>query len=444
MRRLERGASYVPLIIVVVLLLIAVVWAYVKQDEAAKLKTQVATYKKDAATQNLEKRNLLGYLRELAQPVGFPITQPTAKMPSDYRIDKDAVGKFVKDNVGALENTYVVKVPVSGYTEDKNGGFKVQEAAKGNVEIRYVNTAAIPSSMSLQELYGTMDSAMQRMLFDITRLAKQNSADQIVLANQRQASTATVAQKDQEIANLRSQKDALEQAKANSERDLNKQISDLTGQVRAKENELSKLQESTKAQISNLQTQLLASQQEVRQAKALKRAVAAPGPDGQVLAVTDDEGTAILDRGKADHLGPGTTFDVYSLGKGATKIHKGVVTVLSVGVHQANARIVKLDNPMNPIVKGDYFESDTYNPKQILHFYLLGRMTKYGKTEAATRLEQLGQVVDSKVGVDTNYLVMGTPQNAEDNLRETDAYKTAKELGITIIPESQLSRFLNY
>ena len=46
--------------------------------------------------------------------------------------------------------------------------------------------------------------------------------------------------------------------------------------------------------------------------------------------------------------------------------------------------------------------------------------------------------------IDTNYLVMGAPTTEDENLRDTDAYKHADELGIAVITEAQLQMFLRY
>ena len=75
---------------------------------------------------------------------------------------------------------------------------------------------------------------------------------------------------------------------------------------------------------------------------------------------------------------------------------------------------------------------------------LIGRFKKYGRSDAAKRLEQLGQNVDKSVGITTNYLVIGAPENEDDNLEDTDDYRRAKELGIRVITEKQLSTFLLY
>ena len=60
------------------------------------------------------------------------------------------------------------------------------------------------------------------------------------------------------------------------------------------------------------------------------------------------------------------------------------------------------------------------------------------------RLEQIGQGVQKHVDIFTNYLVIGAPNADGDNLEDSDDYRRAKEYGIRIITEKQLSTFLLY
>jgi len=443
MRRMERGASYVPLIIVIVLLVVAVAWAYIKNDEVDQLAKENKVLKAAKEQQQKERIDTLTYLKNLSLKVGFPL-EATTTSKQGSAVDK--ISTWIADKLSNLATKYTREFPVAIYTMDPNGGIKRDDtAAEGRVNIVYVAPAAIPSEVTLEELYELMDGAMGRMLNDITRLVGDVQRERVKFAARETEFGSTIADKDSEIGRLRNEKAALESAKAQAERDAADQIAGLEDAKREAEENLETYQDQAKDEIAALKNQILALKQDVVKLKQRKRMEEFPiGPDGQVLAVTDDQGIAILNRGKADHLQPGTTFDVYTLGKGAQKIAKGVVTVLEVSSTEAKARVVSLLNPMNPIVTGDYFESATYNPDTQLHFYLLGRMRKYGKTDAAARLKDLGQAVDSEVGIDTDYIVLGAPENEDDNLRDTDAFKRAQELGVRVITEAQLSTFLDY
>jgi hypothetical protein len=440
---MERGASYVPLIIVIVLLVVAVAWAYIKNDEVDQLAKENKTLKANAAKEQKDRIETLTYLKHLSDKVGFPLEATTV---SKQGADADKIATWIAGKLDNLKEKYTREFPVAIYTFDPNGGIRRDDTAgEGRVKVGYIAPAAIPSEIRLEDLYELMDGAMSRMLNDITRLVGDVQRERAKFAARETEFGGTIAGKDSEIGRLRNEKAAVESAKAQAERDAADQIATLEDQKREAEETLEAAQNQAKDEIAALKNQILALKQDVVKLKQRKQMETFPiGPDGQVLAVTDDQGLAILNRGKADHLQPGTTFDVYTLGKGAQKIAKGVVTVLEVDSKTAKARVITLLNPMNPIVTGDYFESATYNPETQLHFYLLGRMRKYGKTDAAARLTDLGQVVDSEVGIDTDYLVLGAPEGEDDNLRDTEAFKRAQELGIRVITEAQLSTFLDY
>ena len=58
-------------------------------------------------------------------------------------------------------------------------------------------------------------------------------------------------------------------------------------------------------------------------------------------------------------------------------------------------------------------------------------------------LKKLGAAVDPRVSAETNYLVVGLPP-AGQNIEDTDAYKTAKDLGIRMLTEDDLASFAKY
>jgi len=443
MRRLERGASYVPLIIVLVLLVVAVVWAYIKTDEVDQLLKENRSLKEKEKVASSERAEAVNNQRKVRDKVGFPLENPT---PVNQGSDLEKIDQWTAEKLDHLRTTYTREFPVAIYTFDPNGGIKRdEEAGAGKVKVGYVAPAAIPSEIQVQELYELMDGAMSRMLNDITRLVAQVQTERAKYVAREAEFTGTISDKDGEIGRLRNEKSAVESAKATMEREKNDEIQRLTNEAREAQENLDDFQQRSKEEVAALKNQILALKQDVVKLKRRKEMETFPiGPDGQVLAVTDDQGIAILNRGKADHLQPGTTFDVYTLGKGAQKIQKGVVKVLEVDSKTAKARVIQLSNPMNPIVTGDYFESSTYNPDTQLHFFLLGRMRKYGKSDAAARLMDLGQAVDDEVGIDTDYLVLGAPESEDENLRDSDAFKRAQELGVRVITEDQLSTFLDY
>ena len=446
MRRLERGASYVPLIIVVVLLIVAIVWAYIKHDEADKLSKELVGAKDKAKTEETRRVEIAGYLNEVADLVGFPLTvaDEASGKKLAYKVDRDAIRTFITDMYGQLKDLKR-DYPEGIYDFSNADGGRIERTEGGMVTVRYVEPGRIPSEGTLEGLYGLMRSGMDKMLVDMQAMFTVLKDAKATAKSDLEGRDTTIGEKDAEIQRITAERNSLQASRIQLESDLKAQISGLEDAKRALEVELDGARKDSREQISVLNNDIAALKQNIVKLKRLKQMVEEPiGRDGSILAVAEGQNIAVIDRGKFHHLQPGLTFDVYNLGKGAQKVYKGVITVLDVDSHSAKVRIVSTLNPMNPIVKGDQIESLAYNADQKLNFVLLGRFQKYGRSDAMKRLEQIGQGVQKHVDIYTNYLVLGAPQGEDQSLEDTEDYRRAKELGIRVITEKQLSTFLLY
>ncbi|MCU0726421.1 MAG: hypothetical protein MUE73_11630 [Planctomycetes bacterium] len=445
MRGLQRGASYVPLIIVIVLLLFAVVWAYAKTSEVDHLKMEL-NRKTDEHSKELDRRTKLStYLVQKVAPVtGFAIEAGSQDPPAEYATDTRKMEQFIRRNLTDLRDKYFREFPMSAYSVDERGGIK-KEASGDKVKITYIEPGNIPSETTLELLYVNMASAMDRMLVDITRLVTEIDRLNQAAAAARTAYDNTITEKDSTIAQKTRDYNDLQSRSATREQELSANVNQLQDRVRESENALENEQKARRDEVAGLRSELVRAAQDVVKAKDRKLEREVPvGPDGEVLAVTDAQDVIVLNRGKDKHMMVGLNFDVYDFVKGALRRKKGTVVVIDVGANTARARVIERVNPMVPLVQGDLFESIAYNPEEQIHFFLLGRFDKYGKSDAARRLGELGALVDKTVGVETDFLVIGSPETEEDNLRESDEYRRAVELGVKVITEAQLSQFLNY
>jgi NAD-dependent DNA ligase len=445
MRRLERGASYVPLIIVVVLLIVAIVWAYIKHDEVDKLQKDLKAAKDKETVETERGAEIRAYLVKLSDVLGFAITDPTETKKSEFQIDFDKVEQHILQKLEELKGIQrTFKQGVYEFPPEEQGGI-VTKTEGENITVGYIESGRIPTEATVEMLYDLMLSGMRRMLVDLNGMHKALEDEKARYAEYRQGHDAAIEAKKSEIETLRNEKSSLQASLIQKEADLKAEISGLEDRNKALEVELEDERKERRAEKAAANNEISALKQNVVKLKQRKRMVEEPiGPDGQILAVTEGQGIAIIDRGKDHHLQAGLSFDVYTLGKGAQKVYKGSITVLDVYDYTAKVRIIDLKSPMMPMVQGDYIESLTYNPDEKLSFVLIGRFKKYGRSDAAKRIQQLGQTVQDMVSIDTHYLVMGAPESEDQNLEDTDAYKKAKELGVKIITERQLSSFLRY
>jgi NAD-dependent DNA ligase len=280
---------------------------------------------------------------------------------------------------------------------------------------------------------------------DLEALTKQLGADRAgFVAKLAKAAESLEALKKANDAKQR-EVDELQTSTQNQIQGLRQQIADLRDEVTKVTAEKDKSEKAAMKVESDLKTELSTKDQEVVKLKRRKFEVEYPiGPDGEVLAAASGKGLVVINRGKKDHMIPGLTFNVYTFGKNARRIDLGVIKVLDVDSHTSTAKVEKLLSPMQPIVQGAKFESITYNPEEVMHFRLIGRFRKYGRSDAEKRLSELGAMVDTAVTIDTDFLVLGAPEQEEENLRDSEDYKLAVELGIKVITEEHLAQFLMY
>jgi len=444
MRRLERGASYVPLIIVVVLLIVVIVWAYIKHDEVDKLTKDLAAAEATADAEGVRYAEMAAYVNLVADVVGFDLTEPGEGKLIAFKIDKDKISAFLTDRLSGLKDLWR-EFPEGIYDFTNADGGSIEKTEGGMIKVRYIEPGSIPSEITLERLYGLVFSAENKMLVDVKGMFTALREEKVSHKEEVTGRDKTLGEKDAEIQRITNERNSIQASLIQKESDLKVEISGLEDQKRALEVDLDSSRKDAREQIIARNNTIAALKQDIVKLKELKRFIEEPiGPDGEILAVAEGQGIAVINRGKADHLQPGLTFDVYALGKGAQKVYKGVITVLDVDADTAKVRIVSTNNPMNPIVMGDSIESLTYNANVKLNFVLIGRFRKYGRSAAMKRIEQLGQNVQKSVVITTNYLVIGAPESEDENLEDTDDYRRAKELGIRVITEKQLSTFLLY
>jgi NAD-dependent DNA ligase len=255
------------------------------------------------------------------------------------------------------------------------------------------------------------------------------------------AGADALAAKERRIAELTSEKGNIDQAAHEKETELNEKIAQ-------KETALQKANadaDAVRKQASENEAKLVAqnNEKEVTIRSMVQRAAPTltEGPDGEVVIAQD--GIAIVNRGKANWLMPGTVFDVLGRAKGGATYNKGKIKVTSCDDESARAAI--LDEKANdPITRGDLIQSITYSPNVKLHFVLVGDFKKMGKSQAEAVLKRLGAAVDAKVTAETNYVVVGSAPAGAESMDDNESVKAARELGVRMITEDVLSSFCRY
>ena len=432
-RARERGMSFWPFAITLLgLIVFIVMWFSVMGErDNFKLSADKAEQARKAAEE--DKNAAIAKLGAVSKPLGF---QAGGNMTDPAEMDKQ-----MKEYAEKVKATMTSEFPADSYVAGGSESAPVEKTSAGTVKVMYLTDAELADVPTYQAWLSKFELASKRMKLDIDR----SFAAAEAAAKEKETVTKsyedTIKEKDRRIAELTSEKSALDNQMREKETELKDTIAQITSQKDAKDTEL----ETLRKQTSENEAKLIARNNELNQTvKTLvqrEAPVLAEGPDGEVIVA--DNGVAIVNRGRANMLMPGTVFDVWGLAKGGAKYKKGSIKITSCDIETARGAIVE-ESSRDPIQRGDLIQSLTYSPNRTLHFVLVGDFKKMGRTQAEAVLTKLGAKVDAQVTADTNYLVIGVPGTGQESLDDTDAVKAAKDLGIRMITEEQLSSFTSY
>jgi regulatory protein YycI of two-component signal transduction system YycFG len=295
---------------------------------------------------------------------------------------------------------------------------------------------------------------------EVTRI--QNEANTEITAKQKTLEE-TIKAKDTALAELAEEKkrnsekevelnNALADArKANDE--VNSQLDNKTKEFGQKEKDLLQEVAKLKTDNENLTTRI---NEVTRESFDL--------PDGNVVLVSPGYKRVHLDLGSADGVRSGYSFAIFD--KDVTSFqkdqHKASVEVLEVvGPHQSVARVTQ-DNVKNPILRGDYAVSPTWDPGYSTPIALVGFFDlDYDGRNDRERLVQMierngGRVVAQHddegniigaIDSSTRYLVMGeSPEGAaEVNPAVFTAIKSLMDQGkVHYVQEIDMRKMLNW
>jgi hypothetical protein len=161
-------------------------------------------------------------------------------------------------------------------------------------------------------------------------------------------------------------------------------------------------------------------------------------PDGKVILVDDQAKIVHINLGSDDHVYRGLTFSVYDKGQPIPRDGKGKaeIEVYNVDKTISAARILR-SNLKNPIVVDDIAANLIWDAKKTNTFVIAGDFDLTGKgvidAEGVEKLKKLveqwgGKVADT-VGVNTDFVVLGTPPlvGQKPTLEEASTYPNAME-----------------
>ena len=437
-RAAQSGMSAIPFIVALVLILVFVALWY----NASKDQEQLTNDARKARAEAAEARGKLQLVSEeylgVTEATGFSGTSVALKSegyPSRARMQEGLKAWLDKARV-----RLTLEFDTTKYAPTGEGG-RIEALGGDKVRVHYLPDASQMGTPTFESVLPLIEQAMARMQVDIQR-AFEGYANAVKAQEETIAQHATqLATKDTRITELQGEIQTQRNAAEEQARELRDQIASLTAQKDQVQSELEAFRTQTETQVKGLETQVAQAQGQIRILTTREAPVLSEGPDGEVLA--SGPGIAIVNRGRKDWLMPGTVFTVLGRAKGGSLYPKGTIKITSVDDESSRGAIIE-ERPGDPIGRGDLVQSGTYSPSRKLHFHLVGEFRRLGKSQTEARLRSLGAVVDEAVTPETHYLVVGMPGPGTDSLEETEAYKTAKDLNITILTEEQLASFTRF
>jgi len=231
----------------------------------------------------------------------------------------------------------------------------------------------------------------------------------------------------------------------------------------------------------------------------IERAEVFTEPDGTVVLADVVSNLAIIDIGTAAGVKNGYRFECYALRPGHRKVIKGYLEVKKAGVSKSECIIVRRpvalpkdplsdyvanqpeemfspyqesgrkgssaqplqgkpkmailgSDPKDPIVEGDFIQNPFFDTKKSLTFYIAGAKEiqnerqksaiRYRWTEIKAMIEAYGGSVSANADTNCNYMI-AQKNPSEGNDQEKAEFVRAKDLGLPVIYEWELFRFLD-
>lgn len=431
----ERGMSAIPFVVSLLLVAgFAIAW-YNADQAATDLKGKLTNAQRGESEWRTKQQELNNELLALTEVTGYGSQDPA----NAGKPDRAALQAALNAALDQWREKATLEFTADKYQAVGTGGI-IEKLQGDKVRVSYVPAKDQIQNPTVQALLPILNSAAGRLLADVKRGFEEKGA--AVAANETlaKARDESLAAKDAEIARVRAEGDQAKRTLEETVRELRdqKQNAEQALQQAQLETEAVKTEAAAKeAALSAKNSQLAAELQTLvrRDQPFLTEA-----PDGEVVGA--GAGVVIVNRGRKDMLMPGTTFEVLGRIKGGELVPKGAIKVIVCNETSAECKILS-ESSGNPINGGDLIQSKTYSPNRVMHFALIGEFRKMGRAQAEARLKALGAQVDSQVTSETHYLVVGAPP-AGENLEDSDAYKAARQFGVTPITEAQLASFTLY
>jgi len=302
--------------------------------------------------------------------------------------------------------------------------------------------SAVPTPLGMDDALGEMTKALTSLKSSL----EQQTATAV-------SATDRSLQHQQEVQEVRNEFQARVDELRNENNDLQTQLertrADSREEVSRLQNEIQELEEDSSSRLYAVNRDLQITQglldkahQRIKQLEYELKQEQDWGmvdPDGEVLRVEEELGFAWINIGRQDRHRRGLVFQVFQTVGGGKRVTKGRVEVARAEEDFAEVRILETIDPYNPIAIGDQVTSPFYNKETTPIFVFAGDRpvnNRLSREEMVQKIEAFGGTVEDDVRLETAFVV------ALAGYAETDEYDEARSLGVTILREQELLEFI--
>ncbi len=354
------------------------------------------------------------------------------------RVEKTSRERF--DQLKALRT--LVAGSHEGWTTNEFLANKLKEVEEQISELdKQLGTGLNPTYVALIDPYDHFDALLKEMKRALDAQKETAKTALVNYENLRSTTEEQLKELDTKNQELKQQLSELESRYEDNDRSLRQSIEKLTNQIAEKEDECTAMELRYKKEIAfrqnsiqQLQVRLDKLQEELRQQKTIEDIE----PDGQILEVESKSRLVWVNLGRRNHLRPGLVFRVFQY-VGGKKRWKGSIEIRRVEDRYSEGRILSEEDSLDPIAVNDQVTSPFYDPEEAPVFVFAGDRVSnpaYPLSFIKRRLERFGARIADEVKIDTDFLV------ALENYEQTPEYTTARELGVTILRESDIIEYL--
>jgi hypothetical protein len=294
----------------------------------------------------------------------------------------------------------------------------------------------------LTELYDRVFSERIQCLQKAKESDREAEAAQEDLRKQVELNRDIKEKKEAELVTIRAEKRQVETDLSNLQQQFKAMQARMQAQIEQLRTEMQEAEKKNNIEVAALRSEISEKKRRIQELiKKEPQTMMWVDPDGEIVLADNKLGNCWVDLGRRDGLRVGSVFEVFRYIKGGRRKEKGRIEIKKIENDLSQAAIIEsLDPEDDPIVKGDHIISPFFDKHEVKEFVFAGELVNplYSKQEVVKMIEEMGGKVapPGQLSVETDFLIAG--KGAE----ETEEYARAIDLGITVLREEELFKYL--